>query len=417
MNKFVINLNRCSDRLQYYDDSYTRWEAVDGNDLSSDDPIIKKMYSLYNLKDYNEHLGKCGCLLSHKTLWEHIINNKLNNVLIVEDDADQISELPNINDLPKDGITYLGGYFHSINIRNHKLPEIISNDKINKVKSNFRILMTLSYYIPSYDICEKLYSELKKWDKKRYRAIDVMLSKFNIDKYYYYPAIYVERNVESTITKQRKKRSNEYYENIIKPKILIDIGCFNARTGSETYKLLKSKTNKWKGYMIEPNPYLEEDIKNNLSDTDYTYHQIGISDKIGTFDFYLGKYGFYNYRVKKQMNKCMRSSLCYDKSYIKEHLTENKIQIKTETLKSFIIKNKIKQIDLLKIDTEGKDYDIIKNYFDEPLIYPKIIITEDICKGVDEVIQKKIAEEKKQYLISKGYTYEKYDKYNSKFIL
>lgn len=202
-----------------------------------------------------------------------------------------------------------------------------------------------------------------------------------------------------------------------KTKILIDIGCFNARTNSITYRLLKLKREKWKGYMIEPNPHLEEDIKNNLSDTDFTYHQIGISDKIGTFDFYLGKYGFNNYRVKKQMNKCMRSSLCNDKSYIKEHLTENKIQIKTETLKSFIIENKIKEIDLLKIDTEGKDYDIIKNYFEDPLTYPKIIITEDICKGVEEDIQKKIAEEKIQYLISKGYKYENYDQYNSKFIL
>jgi GR25 family glycosyltransferase involved in LPS biosynthesis len=212
MNKFVINLDRSTDRLQHYDNSYQRWKGVDGKELSDDDPIINKMFSPYNLKNKNQHLGKCGCLLSHKNLWEHIINNKLNNVLIVEDDAEQISELPDINDLPKDGITYFGGFFHSINVRNTIIGDIQSNDKVNKVKSNFRILTTLSYYIPSYDICEKLYSELKKWEKKRFRAIDIMLSKFNMDKYYYYPAIYIERNVPSLINEEKKHRCDKFYK-------------------------------------------------------------------------------------------------------------------------------------------------------------------------------------------------------------
>ena len=86
MNKFVINLDRCQDRMKYFDDSYTRWSAVDGTDLD-DDPILTKMISMHNI-DPKQHRGKCGCWLSHMNLLKHIVENKLNNVIIVEDDAD-----------------------------------------------------------------------------------------------------------------------------------------------------------------------------------------------------------------------------------------------------------------------------------------------------------------------------------------
>jgi len=199
-------------------------------------------------------------------------------------------------------------------------------------------------------------------------------------------------------------------------KILIDIGCFNAKTASETYKLLKKKSEKWYGYMIEPNPYLKDDINNNLKDLNYSYHQLGISDEDGEFDFYMGKYGYTNRRTPKDKNKCMRSSLCYDKSFINKHLSGEKIKIKTITLKRFIDENNIKKIDLLKVDTEGKDFDILKKYFDtDNIIYPEKIITEDICKGVDELEQRKIADEKKSYLEKKGYKHSILDDCNSVF--
>ncbi len=203
-------------------------------------------------------------------------------------------------------------------------------------------------------------------------------------------------------------------------KILIDIGCFNAKTNSETYKLLNRKRDKWFGYMIEPNPHLKDDIHKNLSGLSYSYHQIGISDDDGEFDFYMGKYGFTNRRSPKDKTKCMRSSLCNDKSFIKKHLTENKIKIKTLTLKNFIEKNNIETIDLLKIDTEGKDFDIIKKFFsdtNDKKIYPTKIITEDICKGEEEEIQREISIQKKEFLESFGYKYSKMDDYNSCFIL
>tara|TARA_R110000824_G_scaffold8686_4_gene39125 strand:+ start:5807 stop:6430 length:624 start_codon:yes stop_codon:yes gene_type:complete len=200
-------------------------------------------------------------------------------------------------------------------------------------------------------------------------------------------------------------------------KILIDVGCFNAKTGSDTYKLLSRKRDKWFGYMLEPNPHLKEDILRNLEKCDFSYHPYAISDTNGTSPFYLGKYGYTNRRSPKDKTKCMRSSLCNDKDFIKEHLSEKSVEVITKTLNSFIHEQGIEKIDLLKIDTEGKDYDILKEFFKNPLVYPEKIITEDLCKGKGEEEQREIAKVKKQLLIDNGYDLIHNDNINSEYKL
>lgn len=203
-------------------------------------------------------------------------------------------------------------------------------------------------------------------------------------------------------------------------KILIDIGCFNAKTNSITYKLLKKKREKWFGYMIEPNPHMKEDIIKNLEGLDYQYFNFAISNKNGISPFYLGKYGFFNRREKVQKNKCMRSSLV-TKDYVKQHLSDTHISIETKTLKQFIKDNNISHIDLLKIDTEGHDYDILKEYFKntDNIVMPLKIITEDLVKNKEEEYNEQniIKEKKKKLLLKLGYIYNQLDFYNSEFTL
>ena len=64
MNKFVVNLDRCKDRMKYFDKSYTRWSAVDGAVLKDDNPVLSKMISMYNISP-QQHRAKCGCFISH----------------------------------------------------------------------------------------------------------------------------------------------------------------------------------------------------------------------------------------------------------------------------------------------------------------------------------------------------------------
>ncbi len=204
MKKFVINLERCIERMDNFDDSYTRWVATDYKDLDDDDDIYKRMISMWNINP-NEHKAKCGCLLSHINLWKHIVEHKLNDIIIVEDDALQVNHLP---ETLGDKFLYLGGFFTK------KLTdgavEVELTKGINNIPDNHKVLTTLSYYIPTWEIAEQLIVDITS--QKRFRAIDIMLNKVSVEREIYYPAIYIERDLQSTIRPSKTKHPTEYYQ-------------------------------------------------------------------------------------------------------------------------------------------------------------------------------------------------------------
>ena len=205
--KFVINLERCSDRMNNYDDSHTRWIASDYIDLKGSS-LVEKMISYHSIRNTPQHLAKCGCWKSHTLLWRYIIDNKLNGTVILEDDAKLVNDLP--LELPQDGITYLGGFFHNKKMTNNTKFEHISVNGINELnKDKMRILMTMAYYIPTWEIAKKM---LESVEKPRIRAIDVMMYGIDVPTYYQFPASYIESNLESMIRKDKKKHSNELYQ-------------------------------------------------------------------------------------------------------------------------------------------------------------------------------------------------------------
>jgi len=93
---FVINLNKSVDRLSTFDKSikhigihtYTRWEAVNGYELSSDE---RKHLSKGLCKWVGCAPGVIGCYLSHITLMKHILDKYRHEekgwFLVFEDDA------------------------------------------------------------------------------------------------------------------------------------------------------------------------------------------------------------------------------------------------------------------------------------------------------------------------------------------
>ena len=98
MITFFINLDDAtSRRSKFKDTDYKRWKATPRKDVPL--AIDNKMISRYNFPR-EAHLGRCGCFLSHTKLLEHIVDNKIDNVLILEDDAIKINEIP--IDYPKD---------------------------------------------------------------------------------------------------------------------------------------------------------------------------------------------------------------------------------------------------------------------------------------------------------------------------
>ena len=89
--------------------------------------------------------------------------------------------------------------------------EIDHKQGINELdKDKHRMVMALSYIIPTWEIAEQIVKKLK--DKERLRAWDIDLNNASPKIYYEYPAVYVESDGISSIRGKKKLHSNEHYE-------------------------------------------------------------------------------------------------------------------------------------------------------------------------------------------------------------
>jgi GR25 family glycosyltransferase involved in LPS biosynthesis len=202
--KFYINLvDDYKRRVKFLDGTWHRWDACSREEVP--DELDKKMISMHNYPR-QAHLGRCGCMMSHYELYVYIVENQLNNCLICEDDAVQVKDLP--TEYPTDGITYVGGFLHPKKMMSKEKVNIKSKEGINYVNLKYRVLMTMSYIIPTWEVAKEILELIDM--KTRYRAIDIMLGNMAINKYYEFPACFIEEGSDSTIAK-KQKRSNEFY--------------------------------------------------------------------------------------------------------------------------------------------------------------------------------------------------------------
>tara|TARA_R110000851_G_scaffold1550_2_gene5741 strand:+ start:1560 stop:2201 length:642 start_codon:yes stop_codon:yes gene_type:complete len=201
---FYINLLDDHDRrYKFLNKGYFRWEAVSREEVP--DEVDKRMVSYYNYPRQS-HLGRCACFCSHMELYHYIIEMKLNNCLILEDDAVKVKDIP--QSYPTDGIVYVGGFLGNQKITDKTPVKINFKDGINYLDPKYRMLMTMSYIIPTWELCKEIVDNIEF--KKRYRAIDIMLGNMSINKYFEYPGCFVEEGSTSSIAKKDKK-SNQYY--------------------------------------------------------------------------------------------------------------------------------------------------------------------------------------------------------------
>ena len=201
---FYINLDTAKERRnKFKDKNFTRWKATSREEVP--EYINKKMVSMYNFPK-NSHLARCGCFLSHIKLLEHIVENKLNDVLILEDDAIKENDLP--IDYPKDSITYVGGFLYNRKMMDSKPPKIEHQVGINLCPPDLRILGTLAYIVPRWQVAFHILNRI--YNENRYKAIDIMYGNIGIKQYYNYPASFREEGSISQINNKNKIMTEEY---------------------------------------------------------------------------------------------------------------------------------------------------------------------------------------------------------------
>jgi hypothetical protein len=170
MRIFVINAY--DDRMEKYNSKYELFQAVWWEDVTEEE--TKKYYFRHNAK---MELRKkiVACSQSHKKLLLKIIQENLEDVIIMEDDAildfSRLDELKGLKNF-----TYIGGEITSKlmkdmkKFRDEEKADVIHSlcKGVNKIEPEyFKIGQTCGYFIPNAEVAQKIHSNLPNGEKER----------------------------------------------------------------------------------------------------------------------------------------------------------------------------------------------------------------------------------------------------------
>ena len=174
------------------------------------------------------------------------------------------------------------------------------------------------------------------------------------DKLFYYLANYtLQHSFEKEIIKLLK---NE------KKLIIFDVGCYRGIFVKTILKLINKK--KYKFYLFDINKNVKSYIINLLKLRNFYYNEIALSNKNGVANYNYNRFfesaGSSLSSIVKNDTRWNFSRKLILKILLFRPKSFVKYQVPTITLDSFLKKNKIKSIEILKIDIEGSEYDLLK---------------------------------------------------------
>lgn len=177
-NVYIINMDKDSERLKKvtkecnkFNIKFKRFSGINSNKLSKEE---KNKYITKFCQTYCTN-GMIGCGLSHIKIYEDIINNNYNNVLILEDDVyfvDNFHHILNnaVKEIPNDyDILYLGSIGSSSKETYYDYNYFLKllNNK-NKIKNNYKNIFCPEFplgthaYIISNKGCKNILNTIPK---------------------------------------------------------------------------------------------------------------------------------------------------------------------------------------------------------------------------------------------------------------
>ncbi len=150
----------------------------------------------------------------------------------------------------------------------------------------------------------------------------------------------------------------------IKDKVIFDVGCYRGNfTQNMITKESKKNTNKY--YLFDPNPKVKKYIKNMLTDRKISYSELALDNTNKIKKFTINKYFEPSGSSLKSAHKKDKLYNLSRKTFLKIFQPFSKIKdyetinVKTDTIDHFCKLNKIKKIDILKLDTDGNEYEVL----------------------------------------------------------
>ena len=146
--------------------------------------------------------------------------------------------------------------------------------------------------------------------------------------------------------------------------VVFDVGCYRGIFVKAIFRLIGKR--RYKFYLFDINKNVKKYITNLLKLKNIYYHEIALSNKNGT--------ALYNYNSFFESSGSSLSSVYKNdtrwissRKFILKILLLNtkekgfiKYRVQTTTLDNFLKKNKIKLIDILKVDVDGSEYKFLQ---------------------------------------------------------
>jgi FkbM family methyltransferase len=165
----------------------------------------------------------------------------------------------------------------------------------------------------------------------------------------------------------------------------IEIGAYDGESNDPIYKLVKRF--RWSGVLIEPQKDQFDLLIKNYQGVDGLYFEnIAIAEKDGTKSFFGVRSTEYDNNTHGQLNSFKKDVILKHRHLVKnldERIYETKV--KSLTLASLVKKYSIIKLNVISIDTEGFDFEIIKQ-IDFNSLKPEIIIFEHKHLGQEDQI-------------------------------
>jgi FkbM family methyltransferase len=187
--------------------------------------------------------------------------------------------------------------------------------------------------------------------------------------------------------------SMQYYVDLVKkfcnftPKNIFEIG---ANFGQDAEYLRKSFFIEEKNvYVFEPHPQIFKELNKLYKFNNY---ELAVSNEVGRANFHA--IDIENNEYKNSGISSLKNGLTTDKKNFIE------IDVKMIRMDEFISKNKIEEVDFLKIDVEGVNYEVIEGFGNE-ITKVKVIQTEGEYRQYWE--GQKLYSDMEQYLVKNGF--------------
>jgi len=143
--------------------------------------------------------------------------------------------------------------------------------------------------------------------------------------------------------------------------VIFDVGCFRGTFSRKILHLIKKR--KFKFYLFDVNKNTKRYISDLLLSKHFRFNQVALSNKNGTAEFNYNSFfessGSSLSPLYRDETKWVLSRKLILKILLQSTKNFIKYKVSTSTLDTFVKKNNIKSIDILKIDVEGSELNVL----------------------------------------------------------